>query len=213
MVIDLLTALVLVFVATRLVTAIRVSRRSRVRARMVELVKGLRPRHFLPAPLVLGVTGGAASLLVQVPGLDFGWWSAIGGYGNPVLGATERTAGTVLEYVVPIVFLILLVPALPLLVESEERAFRLGAELWSVPKRVQKAISFGLVHALIGIPIGIALALSVGGGYFTWCYLRAYRRGGRWWALAESCRAHLAYNATIVVLVLILLIAAAAFAL
>jgi len=142
---------------------------------------------------VLALVIVAASLLVQVPGLDFGWWTAIGGVGNPVVGATDRTAGTALEWVVPLVFLVLLVPALPLLVEREERMFRAGSEHRTFWQRVGRGVVFGLVHALIGIPVGVALALSIGGWYFTVMYLR----GG----LAESTRAHLAYNLTVLVVV------------
>ena len=60
-----------------------------------------------------------------------------------------------------------------------------------------------VLHALIGIPIGAALALSIGGWYFTWWYLWAYRRTHNTSAaVLESTRAHLAYNVTVVVIVL-----------
>lgn len=193
---DLLTFLVLAFIATRLLQGVRlVVTRPDVRAHVVEIVKGLRPRHFLMAPPVLALVVTAASLLIQVPGLDFGWWTAIGGLGNPVTGATSTTTGTPLEWIIPTVFLILLIPALPLFAETEERMFRQGAEHWSWPHRVRRSIEFGLVHALIGIPIGVALALSIGGLYFTWRYLK---RG-----LFESTRAHLAYNLEVVVIVIL----------
>ena len=72
-------------------------------------------------------------------------------------------------------------------------------------RRTLRCLQFGLVHAVVGIPIGVALALSVGGAYFMWAYLRGYRRADTWpreAALLESTRAHLAYNGVIVVLVL-----------
>lgn len=171
------------------------------------LVRGLRLRHFLPVPLLLALVVGAAIGLTSIPPLDFGWWTAIGGQGNPAFGVTERTAGTPLEVLVPIVFVVLLVPALPLLVEREELMFRLGAETWTTPKRIGKAVMFGLVHAVVGIPIGVALALSVGGAAFTLAYLRAYRATGlRSEAILESSRLHLAYNASIVGLVALVLV-------
>ena len=61
---------------------------------------------------------------------------------------------------------------------AEERAFRAGAEHWSTGRRVFKTMQFGLVHALIGIPIGAALALAIGGAYFMWTYLRRFRATG-----------------------------------
>lgn len=206
--VDLLTVAVLAFVGLRLVTVAGAAiRRPTVRARTLRIVSGLRPRHFLPVPLVLTAVGGSAYLLLGVPGLDLGWWSAIGGYGNPVTGGTERTIGTVWEWLVPLVFAVLLIPGLPLFAEAEERAFRLGAEGWTTARRLGKGVLFGLVHALVGIPIGVALALSVGGWWFTAVYLRGFRRGGRGEALLESTRAHTAYNASIVVLLLLSLLA------
>jgi hypothetical protein len=194
---ELLTALVLAFVASRLLTGVRLLGRPDVRAHWKEIVSGLRLRHFLMAPPVLALVVVVASLLLEVPGLDWGWWTAIGGQGNPVLGATDRTAGTPLDWIIPVVFVILLVPALPLFAEAEERMFRAGAEHLSTSGRVRRAIEFGLVHALIGIPIGVALALSIGGLYFTWRYLK----GGT----LESTRAHLAYNLEVVILVIVAL--------
>jgi hypothetical protein len=143
---------------------------------------------------------------VRIPGLSFGWWTAIGGQGNPVVGSTDKTAGTPLEWIVPLVFMVLLVPVLPLFAEREEVMFRQGAEHWSWGRRAYKCVQFGLVHALIGIPIGVALALSIGGAYFMWAYLRMYRRAGPEAALLESTRAHAAYNLTIVVLVMVYLV-------
>ena len=204
---DLVTVVVLAWFGSRLVISFRRSVASGAREHSLELVRGLRPRHFLPVPLVLAAVVAAAVFLQSLPILSFGWWTAIGGQGNPVFGVTERTAGTAFEIVVPLVFVALLIPALPLLVEREEMLFRLGAELWSAPKRVAKVLLFGLVHAIIGIPIGTALALSIGGAWFMLGYLRAYRQtGSRRAALAESTRCHLAYNSTIVALVAVVLV-------
>jgi hypothetical protein len=160
----------------------------------------------LATVVVLALVLGAAIRLTSIPPLAFGWWTAIGGQGNPAFGVTDRTAGTPFEVIVPIVFVLLLLPALPLLVEREEQLFRLGAEGWSTPKRIGKALLFGLVHALVGIPIGVALALSIGGAAFTLSYLREHRRTGlRGAALLESTRLHLAYDLTIVGLVAVVL--------
>jgi hypothetical protein len=59
----------------------------------------------------------------------------------------------------------------------------------------------------MGIPIAVALALSVGGWYFTWAYLRGYRRtGSQWEAMMESTRSHLAYNLEIITIAIVVLI-------
>ena len=126
------------------------------------MVTGIRWRHLWPVPFVLTAVVVAASALLRVPGLDWGWWSALGGIGNPVTGSTEQTAGTAWEWIVPLAFVALLLPALPLFAYAEERIFRTGAHHWSRPRRALKIVQFGLVHALIGVPIG---ALSVPGAF------------------------------------------------
>lgn len=201
MVADLLTVAVLAWVGSRLARAARFSAQSEVRRRVAEVVTGLRLHHFLLAVPVLVAVATAAQLLVSLPGLSFGWWTALGGEGNPVVGSSSRTQGTPLAWLVPLVFLLLLVPALPVLVEREERVFREGSEHRSLAQRAGRGMVFGAAHALVGIPLGVALALSLGGWYLTWAYLRGYRRGGPEAGLLESTRAHLAYNAVILVLV------------
>lgn len=199
---DLLTLAVLAFVGVRLVGGLRRATSTGGRRTVAEIVRGVRPRHVWPVPVVLALVIAAATLLMQVPGLDWGWWTWLGGDGNPVFGTSQATSGTPLEWLVPLVFVCLLVPALPLFALAEERMFRQGAEHWSTPRRVAKAVQFGLVHALIGIPVGAALALSLGGGYFTAVYLHAWRSSGSARAaVLESTRAHTCYNAVIIVLV------------
>jgi hypothetical protein len=206
---DALTVAVLALVAVRLVSADRVALSAGGRARTAAIVRSLRPRHFLLAPPVLALVVAAVVVLTAVPGLDVGWWTAVGGIGNPVTGSTEQTTGTALEWLVPAVFLALLAPALPLFAESEERIFRAGSERRSWAGRAGRAVLFGLAHAIVGIPIGAALALSIGGAYFTWAYLRGHRRGGPAAGLRESTCAHVAYNAEVLAVVLLGLVATA----
>ncbi len=204
MLINLVTIGVLAFVGVRLVGGARLSLQGQGRAQTLLIVKGIRLRHIVIAPFVLVVVLIVAGLLIQLPVLRWGWWTAIGGIGNPVTGGTEQTSGTFLEWLVPIVFLVVLLPAIPLFAQAEERMFRFGAESWSGPKRVAKAVQFGLAHAIIGIPIGVALALSIGGGYFMWCYLRRFNATGRpYESMMESTRAHAAYNTEIVIVLLL----------
>ena len=61
-----------------------------------------------------------------------------------------------------------------------------------------RSLSFGMVHAIIGIPIAVALALSVGGVYFMNVYLRRFRSSlSVEDAVMESTAAHTAYNTAI----------------
>jgi hypothetical protein len=199
---DLLTFAVLAFVGYRLVSGLRQSLASRGRSLISTIVGGIGWRHVWPVPIVLTMVIAAAVALIQIPGLDWGWWSALGGEGNPVFGTNDSTTGTIWAWLIPAVFVMLLFPALPLFAYAEEMMFRRGAEQWSRSKRAGMVVLFGLTHALIGIPIGTALALSIGGGYFMLVYLRSYRRVPlASSATLESTRAHTVYNSVIVALV------------
>ena len=198
---DVLTVAVFAYVGTTLVRGARTALRTSARRRSIDLLRGLRLRHFLPTPIVLGLVLGTFAALYQVPPLRWGWWTAIGGHGNIVFGSTDATQGSFLEWLVPLLFICLLVPALPVFVELEERRFRSGAESWSTPRRAWRGVQFGLLHLIVGIPLAAALALSVGGWWFTAVYLRSYRKGGRRAALDESTRAHLGYDLSIIAVV------------
>jgi hypothetical protein len=201
---DIVTYAVLGFMGARLVSGLRTSRTTSGKLLVVDVVRGIRWRHVWPVPFVLTVVVAAASVLMMVPGLSWGWWSALGGDGNPVFGSSQSTVGTAWEWLIPLVFMGLLLPALPLFAYAEERLFRAGAEVWSWRRRAFKVVQFGLVHALIGIPIGAAIALSLGGAYFMAAYLRAWHRTfSRRESTLESTRAHVTYNGLIVVMVFI----------
>ena len=197
---DLLTLGVLAFMAWRLAGAARVAMSGRGRARVATIVRGIRPRHLWPVPLVLAaVLGAALGLMALVPPLQYGWWTLLGGTGNPAFGSATVTDGTVWAWLVPAAFVTMLVPALPLFAQREEEIFRLGAERRTRSQRWLRSLLFGLVHAVVGIPVGAALALSIGGAYFTHRYLREYHAtGSATEALLESTRAHTAYNGLIV---------------
>ena len=128
---------------------------------------------------------------------------ALGGQGNPVFGSNDQTNGTPLEWLLPIVFIVLLLPALPLFALREEQMFRQGAENWSWARRVVMALAFGLMHAIVGIPIGFALALSIGGAYFQLVYLRRFRQSVSQRRRCSSTRAHTTYNGVIVIVALV----------
>jgi len=195
------TFLVLGFVGFRLIEGLRSARTGSGRTLIVRVVRNIGWRHLWPVPLLLSLVIAVATALLTVPGLSWGWWSALGGDGNPVFASSESTLGTVWEWLIPLLFMALLFPALPLFAFAEERVFRAGAELWTTNRRALKTLQFGLVHALIGIPIGAALALSIGGGYFMWVYLRRFRAAGSASAaLIESTTAHAVYNGLIVIM-------------
>jgi hypothetical protein len=204
-VLDLLMVAVLAVVGVRLFEAARTS--VGAHRKTLGVVQGLRSRHFVRAVPIVAVIVSTAWVLIQLPVLSFGWWSVLGGEGNPVVGVTEKDYGIV-SVVLPLFFIGLLIVGMPLLVAREEWVFRRGAEVRGTAVNVGRSLVFGLAHAVIGIPIGAALALSIGGLYLTRCYLEGWKETRtQTGALLESTRAHLAYNLTIITLVLASLLA------
>jgi len=207
---QVVTYAVLGLVGFRLVSAAKLSFSRQGQSTVREVWRTVGWRHVWPVPFVLTAVIATASVLLLIPGLEWGWWTALGGQGNPVTGTTDQTTGTVWEWLIPLVFLLLVLPSLPLFALAEERIFRRGAEGWSWWKRAWKTLAFGMVHALIGIPIGVALALSVGGAYFIAVYLRRYRSTlDEREALFDSTAAHTLYNMAILGVVLIAVVATA----
>jgi hypothetical protein len=201
---NVVTFLVLGLVGYRLVGGLRATRTGAGRTLVLRVARNVGWRHLWPVPILLSLVVAVATALIALPGLSWGWWSALGGDGNPVFASSDSTTGTVWEWLIPLTFMALLFPALPLFAFAEERVFRAGAEHWSFGRRVFKTVQFGLVHALIGIPIGAALALSIGGAYFMWVYLRRFRAAGEAReALIESATAHAAYNGLIVIMLVV----------
>ena len=195
---------VLAVVGLRLVQAVTLSRSTRGRSLSRDVWTRIRWRHIWPVPFVLDRRAARRCSADAGPGTALGLVVGVGGDGNPVFGSSDATTGTVWEWLIPLVFMALLVPALPLFANAEERMFRTGAERWSTRQRVFKVLQFGLIHALIGIPIGVALALSVGGAYFMAVYLRSYALTGSYQrSHARVHAAHTAYNALIIMTVAI----------
>ena len=194
----------------RLVTGLRaLAQRPRAARSSCAIVSGIAWRHVWPVPLVLAaVLVAVASVLMQVPGLDWGWWSAFGGDGNPVFGSTDLDRRHGVGVGCP--------ARVHRAADPRPAAVRLrrgaavphaapsggtGGGAWS------RCVQFGLVHALIGIPIGAALALSSAAP--TSCGRTCARY--RWIpsadeATLESARAHTVYNGVIVTLVAILIV-------
>ena len=71
---------------------------------------------------------------------------------------------------VGIAFLILLLLNMPRLAQREEEIFREGTKNWL--HGIWKSLTFGLVHCLVGVPLGVGFALSIGGLWFTYQYFK-----------------------------------------
>ena len=149
----------------------------------------------------------AALLSLGNPILDFSWFGLLlqrtGDTSTALTGPGGGPAGgnVLIEplayHWLALPFIALLFYLLPQLAMAEEQLFRRGTRNWV--QGVYRSVAFGLAHLPMGIPLGAALALSIGGLWFTYQYFR----GG----VARSATHHLTYNVialcVIVVLVLV----------
>lgn len=185
------------------------------RGTQLRLYWQIRLSILLQSTLVLAVVAVAIGLLLSLdnPILNFSWLTLLapqlgdapGGIGGPSSagggpGAGEPPPGNIilepLAYrwlAVP--FLLLLLFVLPSLAAAEERLFRQGTRGWR--QGLVRSLIFGLAHWPMGIPLGAALALSIGGLWFTYQYFR----GG----VARSTIYHLTYNLLAILLIVLLL--------
>ena len=88
---DLLTVAVLAFVGFRLADAARQTF-SVPGPRVAAGGRAAAPATFSWRCPVLGAVLAVATPLLAVPGFDFGWWTAIGGEGNPAVGVGRESA-------------------------------------------------------------------------------------------------------------------------
>ena len=202
----------------------------RRRRDLVGRVRGaLRWWMWALTPAILAVVAVTAAALVQVPGLDWGWGRFVGVTSNAFLSPVAAAAGSasrgvvrLLETGAALAFIGLLAYVMPLLVLAEERLFRRGLERGGARRWARATVVFGLAHLLMGIPVGLALALSWGGLAFGLVYRHAWRsapvvavpsgaRGADPDAKADAASvvaaaAHLAYNLTLLALLAVALV-------
>ncbi|MBL8059460.1 MAG: hypothetical protein JNK63_01950 [Chthonomonas sp.] len=67
-----------------------------------------------------------------------------------------------------IIFVGLLALNLPRLARREEEMFRRGTKDWQ--DATFRSLKFGLIHMVVGVPLGAALALWIAGMFFSWRY-------------------------------------------
>ncbi|MEP7115222.1 MAG: hypothetical protein ABI862_18310, partial [Ilumatobacteraceae bacterium] len=84
---NVLSFVVLTAVGLRLVQAVKLSRSSDGRSLSRVIWLRIRWRHIWPVPFVLTGVLLVAIPLLMLPVLRWGWWSAIGGDGNPIFGS------------------------------------------------------------------------------------------------------------------------------
>lgn len=123
--------------------------------------------------LILTITV-IATLCIYIPFLRWGWLNLfISGGGNiliaPVVEGSESSS--MLVRILPPIFFVALLVALPFIAHCEEEIFRRGYHEWGEIAR--QSVKFGLVHILVGIPLAAGIALIIPGFFFAWKYRTA----------------------------------------
>jgi hypothetical protein len=172
------------------------------------LIRGIRPRHFLMASMILPCTLSAVGILLAGDTfLRWGWWTALGGEGNVIVGEASPSGQVLPDLILPILIVTPLLLSLGRFALQEERIFRRGDERRRVRDRLLRSLVFGLCHLVMGIPIGAAIGLGVGGFGFSQVYLRRWHASrSRYQSVLDAARVHLAYNLIILGAVVALLI-------
>lgn len=162
-----------------------------------EVIKQYRPVHFVATlPVLLLIITVAALLITYIPFMDKNpiLWvlSSLFGWGDGKGSGNILFSGIQWKYYAAL-FLPVLFFALPSLARCEEEDFRQGTRNWV--DGVKRSIKFGLAHIIALIPLGVALALSIGGLWFTYQYFK----GG----VKRSTVYHSVYNSIVVVVLFI----------
>jgi O-antigen/teichoic acid export membrane protein len=149
-------------------------RHHRARGRYIEVVASIRLWMLATAIVGLSATLTVYQLLNVIPALRYSWWYSIGGQGNILLGRTGQAGdGFVAASILLPIGLFLLVPQLAL---AEEEVFRHGTEEDGPFKVGRACVLFGLMHALVGVSLSAALALSVTGLVYHLVYRLSFTR-------------------------------------
>lgn len=146
-------------------------------------------RLMLVDAIVVAATITVVVVLITVSPniMGFSWLRVFGASGTNI-----NTIGSDIPYF-GIVFVLLLMLALPWLAQIEEELFREGTGSWL--EGFVRSVIFGFVHMLVGIPLGAAIALIIPGMFYTAMYFK----GG----VELSTKAHFQYNLIVVSLLLV----------
>ena len=137
--------------------------------------------------VVCAVVLTAVALGTLFPFLDRSWLYLI-----PVSNGESTNIAVMpatLKYV-GLVFLVILALCLPRFAYAEEVKYRHGTQDWR--DGFKRSLRFGLAHCIMGVPLYVGLALTVGGLWFT----HQYFKGG----VERSTAYHLAYNLLVLTL-------------
>jgi hypothetical protein len=137
---------------------------------IVRPYRAIRPRHLAIGVLTILLPVTSFILTADVPVLNWSLLTLVGQENGNVAAAGLEVGPW---FAAP--YLLLLLACLPMLALVEEYWFRRGTRGWR--DGLGRSLLFGLVHALVGVPLGVAiLGLGAVGLVLTGVYLRAVRR-------------------------------------
>jgi hypothetical protein len=140
------------------------------RQEIIRPYRHIRPRHLLVGLAALCLPFGIYILTADIPVLN---WSLLNLVGQEE-GGNVAGAGLQVGVWFALPYVALLLACLPSLALVEEHWFRRGTRGWL--DGAARSLLFGLVHMLVGVPLGVAFGLGAVGLLFTAIYLRAARR-------------------------------------
>lgn len=162
---------------------------------------------LLEAFLMTIVTGSIVLLFMQLSALQFSWMIYVFGANvnlllDPLLVHTY-SEGTVNWILGGMLYAFLMI-VLPFYAQFEERIFRKGGNTWR--KIILRAIGFGLIHAVFGVPLLGAFAVMALGLFLGVKYKNAFEEFLEFYSQTEaeqqavevSTVYHTAYNVIIV---------------
>lgn len=129
------------------------------------------PLSWLVLAIVVFVGGGLVTLNPSV--LGWSWLRLLSSPGKPQEGTNLIASGLQIPGFAW-VFLALLMINVPRLALNEEYAFRKGFK--DCRSITLQSLKFGLVHCLVGVPLGFGLALGLAGAWFAFLYLKGGTR-------------------------------------
>lgn len=188
----------------------RVYQYKRHRDLLKKICRSPSPRHFVEGFFITAVCVViTAVLLAWIPMAQFSWLHVFGLKSqNILMGPRELREASISWFsFVPVIFMGIFLLIMPVIVYVEEKMFREHTIEWS--DILWKSIKFGAMHFLVGIPVGICLALGVVGFIYGCKYrtafLRAQKQGKRAKeveeiALFSSTASHLATNLVILMI-------------
>jgi len=186
----------------------------------------LRPLRVLEVLGAMTITIAFLVLLFNLhPVFKWGWWALIkqgvvaGERGSDNTGgnillapATEAATSDIpILQAVALSFFLLLLFAMPFFAYMEEEAFRWGHN--DKKSMLKQSIKFGLIHLLVGVPIGGGIVLIFMGLFYHWKYLSSFRKfsemGYDYWeaegkAIIVSATYHSLFNSILVAFPLVL---------